>query len=81
MSGNRTDYSVYTVTNKAQFHLRNAFAYTKQVPENYELFPITEYIEKHLNYNERQRCRLTTTGEVIKAICYMKTRGLFNKKD
>jgi hypothetical protein len=77
LSDNRTDYSVYTVTNKAQYHLRKAFQATKQSPFRYELFPITDYIEKNLVYNERQRCRLTTTGEIIKAICYMKTHNLF----
>lgn len=77
MGDNRTDYSAFSVPNKAQKCLKAAFRKSKQDPKNYDLFPITLYIEKYLNYNERQFCRLTTTGEVIKSIQYMVDQELF----
>ncbi len=70
-------YDFVSVTNKTQEHLRAAFKETDQQPLSYDLFPITIYLMDYLDYNQRQRCRLTTTGEVMRAIKYMNDKDLF----
>lgn len=75
---NFTDYSIFTVPNKAQQHIKNAFRKTEQSPGHYDLFPISCYIERYLDYNARERCRLTTTGQIIAAINYMIDNDLFD---
>lgn len=78
MKDNRTDYSIYNVSNKAQQHLKRAFRLSKQDPNAaYDLFPITVYLQDYLDYNQRERCRLTTTLEIMKAIKYMVDNDLF----
>ena len=78
ISDNNTDYFSYIVPNKSQEVLKEAFIDTNQEPyKPYCLFLITEYIEHHLIYNQRERCRLTTTKEICKAIKHMEENKLF----
>ena len=77
MGRNFTDYSDYRLTDKAKQCLKEAIAkHNIDIREPFDLFLVTEHIEKCLNYNEMQYCRLFTTGEVIKAIEYMAKNNL-----
>ena len=78
MNYNQTDYSKYEVTPKAQDVLRKVVRRHKIDPSKpYDLFLFTSYIQANLVPNQREACRLTTTGEIMRAIKYMVDKNLF----
>lgn len=77
MGRNFTDYSDYRLTKKATHCLKQAIKkHDIDIRQPFDLFLVTEHIERCLNYNEMQYCRLFTTGEVTKAIEYMAKNNL-----
>lgn len=70
-------YKAEPVTRKAQQCIKQAIRkHDIDIRQPFDLFLITEHIERCLNYNEMQYCRLFTTGEVIAALQYMMANDL-----